>query len=114
MCFLSSEADDAPAPLKLQASPTIPDLHRERDYLHMHGGNVMRMLEGHRAADGSYTPAVRRMTLAAARNAGEAWLKTLDVIEAEVLPVRAVAVAKPFGRRVRDADLPAVASVGGL
>lgn len=110
MTFLASPIDDEPMAPALERSPTIPDLHRERDYLHMHGGNVMRMLEGHRAADGSYTPAVRRMTLAATRNALDAYAKTLDALEAEVLPVRAVAVAKPFGRRIRDADLPAVAS----
>lgn len=106
-------ADLPDMPTELQASPTISDLNRERDYIHQHGGNVMRMLEGHRAADGSYTPAVRRMTLAAARNAIEAYAKTLDAIESEVLPARAIPVAKPFGRRVPDAALPAVASPAG-
>lgn len=114
MCFLSSPADNEPTPLKRQASPTVADLLREQGYLHQHAGNVARMVEGFRESDGSYTPAVRRMTLAATRNALEAYAKTLDTLEAEVLPVRAIPVAKPFGRRVPDAALPAVASVGSL
>lgn len=106
MCFLSSPADDAPAPPKLQASPTIADLLREQGHLHQHAGNVARMVEGFRESDGSYTPAVRRMTLAATRNALDAYAKTLDTLESEVLPVRALPhPVKTFGRR-----LPAVVS----
>lgn len=77
----------------------ITDLYRERDSLHAHTGNVARMADAYRHNVGGYTPAVRRMTLAATRNAVEAYLKTLDALEDEVLPV---------------CSLPAVVSVGSL
>ncbi|MCJ2084439.1 hypothetical protein MKK88_00315 [Methylobacterium sp. E-005] len=108
--FLVSPTDDAPTPLNQAPSLTLARLHREQDSLHMQSGNVRRMLEARRAEDPSYTLAVVRMTLAAARNTAEAFLRTLDEVEAEVLPVRPLPVAKPFGRRSADAALPAVVS----
>lgn len=55
----------------------VDTLHRERDQLHAHLGNIMRMLEGVRKADGSYTYAVVSMTCAAAENALEAALDSV-------------------------------------
>lgn len=59
------------------------DLHRERDQLHAQIGNVMRMLEGVRAGDGSYTFAVVTMTCNAAENALEAALNTVRRVKSE-------------------------------
>jgi hypothetical protein len=102
-----SQHDDAPELPQREPSLTIARLHRERDTLHMQAGNITRMLDARRAGDGSYTPAVCRMTLAATRNALEAYLRTLDAVEAEVMPIRALPGAKPFGRRT---TLPATVS----
>lgn len=113
-CYLFSPADNTPEPLRAAPSLTLARLHREQDALHQHAGNTRRMLEARRAEDPSYTPAVVRMTLSAARNTAEAFLRTLNEVEAEVLPVRALPVAKPFGRRVSDSSLPATVSPGAL
>jgi hypothetical protein len=107
MSYLSAPDDDAPELPRREPSLTIARLHRERDTLHMQAGNITRMLDARRAGDGSYTPAVCRMTLAATRNAVEQYLRTLDAVEAEVMPIRAVPGAKPFGRRLA---LPATVS----
>lgn len=55
----------------------VDTLHRERDQLHAHIGNVMRMLEGVRSNDGSYTYAVVNLTCNAAENALEAALDSV-------------------------------------
>lgn len=112
--FLVSPTDDAPSPISPATALTLARMHREQDTLHLQAGNVRRMLEARRAEDPSYTPAVVRMTLSAARNTAEAFLRTLNEVEAEVLPVRALPVAKPFGRRVSDSSLPATVSPGAL
>lgn len=112
--YLVSPTDDTPEPQRAAPALTLARMHREQDGLHLHAGNVRRMLEARRAEDPGYTPAVVRMTLAAARNSAEAFLRTLDEVEAEVLPVRPLPVSKPFGRRVPDSALPAVVSTGSL
>lgn len=111
MCYLSTPSDDKPDALVRYNPVILARLLREEHTLHLHAGNVRRMLEARRAEDPSYTPAVVRMTLAAARNTAEAFLRTLDEVEAEVLPAKPLPVSKPFGRRrVPDAALPATVS----
>jgi hypothetical protein len=95
----------------------LSDLHRERDYLHMHCGNVMRLLEGCRAKDGSYSRAVIDLTVNSARNALENALQTLQQVEAECRAhlaererVLVFSVLPPARRPAPDSRLPAVAS----
>lgn len=101
MSFLASPTDDVLAPITAEPSPTYTDLLRDLHTVSTTGTNAIRMLVAHRNEASGWTPAVRRMHVASALNAAESWLKSLKDMEAEVLPVRAVPVAKSFGRRVR-------------
>lgn len=111
MTFLFSPADDTLPVRQPEYAITVSDLLRERDSLAEHQLNVLRMLHGVRDDDRSYTPAVCKMTLSATRNAVEAYLKTLDALQTEVLPTRALPIKTLFGRQTsRDAALPATVS----
>ena len=114
-----------------QSSDTVPAdtafLRICQDMLPVHSDNVIRTVEGFRDNDRSFDGAALRLCFANARNIAEAYLNALSVAEHECkahlaargqqlfnVPVRAIPVAKSFGRRVPDAALPAVASVGSL
>lgn len=120
MSFLASAADDMPSPPIAEPSPTINDLHRQRDMLHAHNGNVMRLLMGCRARDASFNRPVIAYTVAGARNLLELALRDLDSIEAECLGIVAeqertiVLTTVPRVPRYADAALPAVVSPAAL
>ena len=65
------------------------DLHRERDGLYQHAGNLMRMLEAcrsqGRSGNSGYTTPVVRMTADSIRNALDAMQSTVDEVETECL-----------------------------
>lgn len=92
----------------------INDLHLQRDMLHAHAGNAMRMLLGCRARDSSFNRPVVSYTVAGYRNALENALRDLDEMEAECLGAcaereRIVAFAKIPAR-----SLPSVVSPAGV
>lgn len=120
MTFLATAADDIPANPIAEPSPTINDLHRQRDMLHAHGGNCMRLLMGCRARDASFNRPVIAYTVNGYRNMLELALRDLDSIEAECLGIVAeqertiVLTTVPRVPRYADAALPATVSPGAL
>ena len=104
--FLTASADMAllrrflplmPAEASMPAL-TNAELHRLRDYLHQHIGNVIRAREGVHAHDGSQTLATAKTTLAAAHNAVDEMSTQLARLRVEfvlALPAQAEALAAP-------------------
>lgn len=64
-------------------SVEISDLILQRDMNQTNANNVVRVLEGIRAKDREFNGAVLRFAIASARNMAEAYLASLDAVEAE-------------------------------
>jgi hypothetical protein len=111
--------DDQPDLSNGPAPVDINDMILNRDMNHAHAGNILRMLDGIRKGNREFNGAVLRMTIANAKNMAEAYLSTLDAVEAEcrahlaererVLVFTVLPPAKPFGRR-QSTGIPAVVS----
>lgn len=92
----------------------INDLHLQRNMIHAHGGNVMRLLQGCRARDGSFNRAVVAYTVNGGRNALEEALRDLDVIEAECVGFCAERERVVTFAKIPTRSLPAVVSPAGV
>lgn len=122
-----------PAPFSHQdqSSDTVisrSDILRSRDIIWDHFNNLLRMvddIDGAGAACSGHSVGTVDLTCNALASALQTAIGDADTIKLAYrqrmprplahLPVVArLTSAKPFGRRIRDADLPAVASVGGL
>jgi hypothetical protein len=110
MSFLNSPSDDMPEPCNRANLFSLSALRRQRDDAIRQMDDTIRMVERQRDGDASFTGAGCRMTVAATKNALEAFLRSMGAVEAEVLPAKPLPVAKPFGRRIPDAALPATVS----
>jgi hypothetical protein len=107
---------------------TRSDILRSRDIIRDHFDNLLRMMDdidGAGAACTGHSVGTVDLTCNALASALQTAIGDVDTIKLAYrqrmpkplahLPIAArLTSAKPFGRRVRDADLPAVASVGGL
>lgn len=114
MSYLSSPADDTPEPCSRANLISISVMRSQRERALRQMDDVIRLVERQRAGDASFTGPGCGLTLNAAANALEAFLRTMDALKGEVLPAQPLPVAKPFGRRpVPDSRLPAVASPAG-